>query len=310
MAWASWGRGPAVILANGIACTDTYWTYLVPFLVDAGYRVIFFDNRGHGRSGPPANPNEVLVTAHARDLWEVANAAGLDQAVIVGHSMGVETALEAYRLAPERVAGLTAIAGGFQHPFNSLYSTAAGRWLLAMAELLAEPSPWAARLLWSVVGKSTWLPTQIGKAMFMIGRDAPDQLMDEYFDHTARLDPVLLLRFMRGLQLHTAKDLLPNVAVPVLIVAGERDVLTPPRLAREMASLLPDVRLAIIAEGSHTLPIDVPDELHSLLADFLAEVWGEMPKAKANGKANGKAQSAKPGTNTNGGRVQRQTPAV
>ena len=68
IATAAWGDedAPTVIFSNGICCTDTYWTFLQPVLLDAGYRVIFFDYRGHNRSGRPMNPNEVtLQPTHA-----------------------------------------------------------------------------------------------------------------------------------------------------------------------------------------------------------------------------------------------------
>lgn len=268
IAWASWGHGPTVILANGIACSDTYWTYLVPDLVRSGFEVLFFDYRGHGRSGPPANPNEILVTAHARDLWAVADAAGVKNGLVVGHSMGVETALEAYRHAPTRVAGIVAIAGTYQHPLNTLYSTAAGTWLLAALELAAEPIPWLTRIAWRVVGANTTAPLVAGRLARMIGPDADSDLMHEYFRNVAAIDPLLLLRMFRGLQLHTARDLLPDIEVPVMILAGARDVLTPPRLARAMAMQLADVRLEVLPTGTHTLPIDSPGDVNGLVADF------------------------------------------
>lgn len=272
LAWASWGDGPAVVLANGIACSDTYWTFLVPALVSARLRVVFFDYRGHNRSGPPANPNEVLVTSHARDLWAVADAAGVESAVVVGHSMGVETALEAYRHAPERTLGLVAVAGSYQHPLDTLYSTALGRWLLAGLELTGEPVPWMTRMAWRLAGANTTMPLVLGRLARMIGPTADEGLMREYFRNVAAMDPLLLLRMFRGLQIHTARDLLPGIRSPVMIVAGDRDVLTPSRLAREMATHLPDVRLEIVAGGSHTLPIDHPDDVNRLVCGFASDV--------------------------------------
>ena len=101
LAWTSSGKGDlAVILANGIVCTDTYWTFLHPYLVERGHKVVFWDYRAHGRSGAPANPNEITLSSHARDLWAVADAAGVERAILIGHSMGVQTILEACRLAP------------------------------------------------------------------------------------------------------------------------------------------------------------------------------------------------------------------
>lgn len=276
IAYASWGEGPAVVLANGIACSDAYWTYLVPFLAEHGYKVVFFDYRGHGRSGAPANPNEIFLPSHARDLWAVADACGVEDAVLIGHSMGVETILEAYRLAPERVRGLVPTAGAFEHPLNTLYLTTAGRYLLPMVELSFEPLPWLTRAMWRLGGQNTLATTLFAKASMMVARQAPNDLMDEYFKKVSRIDPILLVRMARALQLHTARELLPDVAAPTLVCAGRTDVLTPPRIAREMVSLMADARLMMFERGSHTLPIDVPDEYNNAVLDFLREVEGSV----------------------------------
>ena len=88
LAWASSGDGGlAGVLANGIACSDTYWTLLYPYLAERGHKVVFWDYRAHGRSGPPENTNEITLSSHARDLLTVAEAAGVERAVLVGHTM-------------------------------------------------------------------------------------------------------------------------------------------------------------------------------------------------------------------------------
>lgn len=274
LAWTSAGGDaePAVVLANGIVCTDTYWTYLFPHLADQGRQVVCWDYRGHGRSGPPANPNEVSIGSHARDLWAVADAAGVNRAVLVGHSMGVQTILEAYRGSPERVAGLVAIAGPFEYPAKTFYGAPLLHYALPYLEFTATPVPAVTRAVWRSLTEQGELLDRSGRLGRMIGSAASKELMAEYFAHLSELDPLLVLRMVRAMGDHTARDLLPRIAVPTLVVAGTRDVMTPPRLAAEMAEAIPGSRLEVVEGASHTLPIDEPDLVNRLVEEFVAEL--------------------------------------
>ncbi len=270
LSWTSSGSGDvAVIFANGIVCSDTYWTFLYPYLAKRGHRVIFWDYRAHGRSDMPANPNEVSISAHARDLWAVADAAGVKQAVLVGHSMGVQTILEAYRLAPERVAAMVAIAGAFEHPIKTFYGAPFGHYLLPFMELSVMPIPGVTRALWRTLTEQGALMYWTGRVSQMIGGEASRELMEEYFTHVSTLDPVLVFRMVRAMSDHSARDVLPKVTVPTLVLAGAHDVMTPPSLATKMAELIPDAQVEVHADGAHTLPIDDPDWVNRHVDDFV-----------------------------------------
>lgn len=274
LAWTAGGVDgePAVVLANGIVCTDTYWTYLFPHLVEQRRQVVCWDYRGHGRSGPPANPNEVTIGSHARDMWAVADAAGVERAVLVGHSMGVQTILEAYRLEPGRVAGLVAIAGPFEYPAKTFYGAPLLHYALPYLEFTATPVPSVTRAVWRSLTEQGDLLDRSGRLGRMIGSAASKELMAEYFAHLSELDPLLVLRMVRAMGDHTARDLLPRIEVPALVVAGTRDVMTPPRLAGEMAEAIPDARLEVVEGASHTLPIDEPDLVNRLVEEFVVEL--------------------------------------
>lgn len=274
IAWTAAGGDaePAVILANGIVCTDTYWTYLFPHLAGRGRRVVFWDYRGHGRSGPPENPNEVTIRSHARDLLAVADAAGVERAVLVGHSMGVQTILEAYRDEPARVAGLVALAGPFEHPAKTFYGAPLLHYALPLLEFSATPLPDVTRTVWRSLTERGDLLDRSGRLGGMIGPAASRELMAEYFAHLSELDPLLVIRMVRAMGDHSARDLLPRIAVPTLVVAGTKDVMTPPRLAAEMAELIPDARLELVEGAGHTLPIDEPDRVNRLVEEFVEEL--------------------------------------
>jgi len=84
--YKSWGTGPAVLFSHAWALSADEWDPQMLFLIQQGYRVIAHDRRGHGRSGQPSNGFN--MDTFADDLAEVIEALGVDQATLVGHSMG------------------------------------------------------------------------------------------------------------------------------------------------------------------------------------------------------------------------------
>lgn len=274
LATAAWGdpNAPTIILSNGIACTDTYWTFLQPRLVEEGFRVIFFDYRGHNRSGRPGNPNEVGLPTHAHDLWVVADHYGVKDAILIGHSMGVQTIFEAFRQQPERVKAIVALAGPFEYPLDNVYMTPIGAVLMASFELTFRHAPRSIRAVWQATGLDTSLMVGFAGIIGAVSRKADKELLNEYFLTVSRLDPLLLIQFFEAMQMHSARDVLPRIKVPVLQIAGGRDVLTPLPLQREMASLLPNVRFETFRRSTHTLPIDEPERLNSRVMEFIWEV--------------------------------------
>ncbi|MDP4014394.1 MAG: alpha/beta hydrolase [Candidatus Nanopelagicales bacterium] len=278
IACATWGEGTPVVLSNGICCSDTYWTYMAPFLVENGCQVIFFDYRGHKRSGRPGNPNEVGVPCHARDLWAVADHFGVTNPILIGHSMGVQTIFEAYRQRPEGTRALVALAGPFEYPLDHLYMTPIGALLLDAFEFSWRYTPSAVRAVWRATGFDTRAIVKFSKLMMAISRQAPSDLVGEYFTNVSELDPLLVIQMFRGMQMHSARDILRTCQVPVLQISGGRDMLTPLPLQREMASLLPDVEFEVFEKCGHTLPVDEPDRCDDRVLEFINKLRANEPK--------------------------------
>src|SRR4051812_5886632 len=92
----AFGEGPPIVLANGLGGTFRAFGPLVtPFL--ARHRFLSWDYRGLYRSSVPATDAGYAIDRQAQDLWAILDAEGIDQAVLVGWSMGVQVSLEAYR---------------------------------------------------------------------------------------------------------------------------------------------------------------------------------------------------------------------
>jgi pimeloyl-ACP methyl ester carboxylesterase len=150
------GEGTAVVLLHGLTATRRYVVMGSHALQRGGRRVIAYDARGHGRSGPAAD-RDYGYPRQAADLLAVLDATGVQRAVLAGASMGAHTAVRFALESPERVAGLALITPAYD-PTSSREADRLAHWdalasglreggvdgFVAAYDLAALPERWRA----------------------------------------------------------------------------------------------------------------------------------------------------------------------
>lgn len=278
--YESWGERGALtpaLLCDGIGCDGYVWRYLRD---DLGPRFGLHPHyRGHGRTAAPRDPARVTVEDLADDVASVLDDALVDRAVLIGHSMGVQVALETYRRHADRVAGLVLVCGASSHPLRTFRGSA------MLEDLLPTIQKWIQRMP-GVINKvtRTLLPTRLAyevASRLEIRRELvePADFMP-YLEGMARIDTRLFVAMLSAAGQHSTDELLPAIAVPTLVVAGGRDGFTPPERSRAMAEAIPDAELLEIPNASHTAPIERPHLVDWTIRDFIArriDVGGPGP---------------------------------
>lgn len=107
------GDGAPVVLLHGLTATRRYVVMGSSALERAGHRVIAYDARGHGRSGPAPGASDYGYADLGADLEAVLDAAGVHRAILAGASMGAHTLLWLALNRPERVSGLVIVTPAF-----------------------------------------------------------------------------------------------------------------------------------------------------------------------------------------------------
>jgi pimeloyl-ACP methyl ester carboxylesterase len=260
---------PAVVFCDGIGCDGYVWKYVEAELA-ATHRIVHWHYRGHGRTPMPRDPRRVDIADLADDLAAVLDAAVGDgaSAVVAGHSMGVQVCLEMYRRHRDRVRGLVLMCGSYGTPLRTFKGKRTLEQVLPFVRFAVNRIPGIAQTL---VAKliPTELAYQIATRFEINGELIRREDFFPYLEHMARVDVRLFLEMLAAAGRHTARELLPHVAVPTLIVSGDRDGFTPADLSSEMHRLIQDSELHVVAGGSHTAPIERPAEVTERIADFL-----------------------------------------
>lgn len=248
-------EAPAVVMLHGAGSslhTFEPWAQAL----DRDYRVIRFDLPGSGLSGP--DPAGTYTDARSMDvLLALLDRLGVERATLVGNSIGGRLAWQFAAAHPDRVDKLVLISpDGFASPgfaygrppeipaFLSLIRYVLPRALLRPTIVAAYGDPGA-------LSEETL--TRYHDLLLAPGnRDA----MIERMRQTVLVDPEPILR---------------RIAVPVLLLWGEKDGMIPPANAADYMRALPDSRLVTLAALGHVPHEEAPDISLRPVRDFLAE---------------------------------------
>ena len=261
------GWGTPIIFCDGLGCDGYIWKHLRRTLAP-GRRLIFWHYRGHGRSRAPSDANALGVSALRGDLSAVMDALHLPDAVMVGHSMGVQLLLDMALYAPERVRALVLLCGGPGRPLDHLYGSPRVGRAFAWLRRVALRWPQTAQAMWTKLLLSDACYAYV-RAFEVNGKLVPDEDLRPYFSHLSTLDVQLFVRMVTHLQAHTVLPRLTQVRAPTLIVAGEHDTLTPVTLSEHMQQSIPGAELLVIQGGSHVAPLERPALVNARVRSFV-----------------------------------------
>ena len=242
---------PCVVFIHGALHDHSVWTLLARWFANHGHAVLAVDQPGHARStGAPL----ASVQALAQWVLGLLDAAGVQRAAIVGHSMGSLIALEAAAQAPQRIThvamGATAdpmkvsealLTTARDNPFKAIDM------VNAFSHSTLGPKP-------AYPGPGAWVP---GGFRALMRRVHSAQHAVNLFHH----DFTLCDAYAGGLQAAA------KVQCPVTLILGERDQMTTPRQTREIAQAL-KARVISVPAG-HDLMAEAPEAVLGALREVL-----------------------------------------
>jgi pimeloyl-ACP methyl ester carboxylesterase len=259
-----------VLLCDGLGCDGFIWRYLWDPLTQ-NRRVLHSHYRGHGKSGTAGDERRIGVEFICDDLDALCEKNGFKHVVVLGHSMGVQVALEFHRRFPERVKGLGLICGSFGTPLDTWHDHTMLRVVFPYLLKTVEAAPELARKTLSAICKTQLavefgIRTELNPALMKRNDFAP------YMQHLASMHPKYFVRTLNSLKDHSAWEHLPDVKVPTLVLGGEGDRFTPVWLSQRMAEHIPECDYVFVPGGTHTAPLERPTLVNTEIEKLLAKV--------------------------------------
>ena len=238
--WDTGGPGEAVVLLHPITGSEDVWGYQQPVLAAAGYRVVAYSRRGHGRSehGPADAPGTAVG-----DLDGVVGALGLDRFHLVGSAAGGFIAPDYAISFPGRLLSLTVASslGGVTDPvFLQTTTRISSDGLEKMSAVFRE------------LGPSYRAANPAGVARWDALRQAATQ------------GPRAPARALNDLSWAN----IGKIDTPALLLTGDADLYLPPSRLREMASHYRHGSAVVIREAGHSAYWEQPEAFNHALLDF------------------------------------------
>ncbi|MBD0383589.1 alpha/beta fold hydrolase [Paenibacillus sp. WST5] len=222
--------------------------------LSASYRIITPDLRGMGQSDVPVS--NISLDQYAEDILALMDKLNIQKAALGGFSMGGYIAFALLRKAPERFLGLVLAntrpeADGQEGRKNRMN----------MAASIYDKGAAAAR--------DAMLPKLITEQT----KEAQPQLAGELGEVMGAMPPEGLVHASLAMAFRgDSVDLLPSIAVPTLVIAGEQDPITPPDVMKKMADQIKGASYHVIPAASHLTPLEKPEVFNRLLLDFLKSI--------------------------------------
>jgi 3-oxoadipate enol-lactonase len=240
-------QGPTVMLSNSLASNLHMWDEQVPQLLEAGFRVLRYDSRGHGHSAVPDGPYSMEMLA--RDAVGLLDGLGLNKVVFCGLSKGGMVGQMLGVLYPDRLSALVlcSTSAHMSPPdtWNERIKTVREKGMAAVAEATIDR--------WFTKAGQELIPEKVESVRQMI-LNTPVQGFCASCEAIRDMDQ---------------REAIASINLSTLVVVGEHDQGTPVSHAQLIHERIPSSQLRIIPDTAHMLNIEQADVFNNMLLEFI-----------------------------------------
>ncbi|MFZ9889045.1 MAG: alpha/beta fold hydrolase [Myxococcota bacterium] len=268
--------GVPLLLANGLGGNVEAFRFLIHRFGHV-FRFICWDYRGIYTSGRPLTGYDALSVEHnARDgLFLLREVLSIERCFAFGWSKGVQVLLELIRHGPAMVRGLMLHNGVAGRPYETVANTGRLKRVVPLAlralQRVDGPVTHGVRLAVDFPGLIPLL-CRLG----LVHHELSRTVFREMAANFKQLDVHLYLEALRRLGEHDARDVLPAIDCPTLLVASTHDQLTPLSVAEGMSREIRDCELQVIAGGTHYAAVEFPTLLNRHVLDWFTRRFPEV----------------------------------
>jgi pimeloyl-ACP methyl ester carboxylesterase len=240
-------------MINGLGAVRGSWYLQVPALAER-YRVYTYDNRDVGETGPGDDASPYATDRFASDAISLIEALEMGPAHVIGASMGGAIAQELALARPDLVRSLQIVCS-WPHT---------DPWL---AEVILQ---W--KSMFSAMGTFDWTRNSWVWVFTHRWFRNPEKMANLHRSAESYPYPQTAEMFARQCDAAVsfdARERLALISIPTHVIAGEEDILTPPRFSREIAEAISGSRLTILPEVGHGMFWETPEAFNDALVGFL-----------------------------------------
>ena len=245
------GNGPPLVFLDGIGGNRTNWYEQQSAMADL-CTTIAWDARGYGRSEDYEGPLNFRL--FGEDLVRLLDSREIERAHLVGLSMGARILMDFFSFASNRVATLT-LCDCF-YSFGAALSSAKQAEFIALRQ---EPLLQGKKL-------AEIAPNLIQS---LVGPNCSEEVKNKLFESITMLHVDSYLKTIAASTAFDVMNHLSDICVPVQLIFGEHDRLTPPSIGEKMMAEIPNARMDVIKDAGHLCNMEQPTAFNTILRKFL-----------------------------------------
>lgn len=279
------GQRPTLLFTHGFCLPQDCWHHQRAEF-SGEYRMVFWDQRGHGRSDRIRPDAELSLDVTGEDLYAVIEATcPTGPIILIGHSMGGMTMMALAEAHPElfgdRIVGAALMSTsaaemadlefGLPRTAAKLFNRAAP----GVFELLAKQR--------ALVDRGRRASGDVGLVLtrrYAFGSDAPESAV-RFVKELIESTPIdVIARYFTVLRDHDKANALPVFdRVPALVLAADRDLLLPLKHSRALADAIPSAEFVIVQGAGHVVILEHPHEVNAALRRLVDRVEARLEES-------------------------------
>lgn len=237
------GKGSPVVFIHGWMDDHSVWNSQMEYLTK-NYRVIAYDQRGHGRSDKPKKGYSVKTLSD--DLYNFTQKLNIGQFAVVGHSLGGMAAMVFALEHPEKVSKLVLVSTG------------------------AKSNVSMRIMLWVLIHALPYSIFADGSVDFKYYKPSK-QVKAEAMERSLRTPKYAACECLKEFSVnYDIRDRVSGIRVPTLIIVGDKDTSTPINMSRYLRGQIEGSKLAIIPDSKHMPMIDRAAMVNEVIGEFLS----------------------------------------
>jgi pimeloyl-ACP methyl ester carboxylesterase len=261
------GQGEPLVLVYGIACIINHWHHQIEYF-SKNHTVITFDLRGHQKSNPVMDMSQLNMRAISKDILGLMRYLKISKAHFAGHSFGAPIILKVFEDSPHSFRSITFINGFARNPIKGMFGVDIVEpfFYFVKSQYQAQPEMW----------KSLWkLAVDNPLAVYLTALAGGFNLklthfkdIEVYLRGVARLNLSVFLALFEVLMEYNGEDVLEKIDVPVLIISGEKDMVTPIAFQNLFREKIKHSEFVLVPYGSHCTQLDFPEYTNLKMESF------------------------------------------
>jgi len=261
---------PVLVFNYGLVCSNYHWKFQTEYFDKLGFQILVHDYRGHFQSTGNQDIKKITFSQMSKDISNLCEFLGIKQAIMLGHSMGVNICLQLKKDYPDLVIGMVLISGTFMAVKDIMFDTNAMEFIIPIVHAGLDKYPEIAKKIWSSGGHNPLIRALVHATGFNKEK-VSKEFIEIYLNRVGQLGIDIFIQLFEEMARQNIMGHIERMKIPALVIGGHKDNVIPNYLQRQLATMLPKSETYFLKDGSHVPQADFPEFINERMHLFFKQ---------------------------------------